>query len=101
MDQHGHNPPKAAYRAKNWQGFGKKISSPVWGAIGIKSRKGGGHVSFVLGRSRDSESLHMLGGNQTDELKVCLYPASVWEAFVIPASYDASGDRLPVYNKNV
>lgn len=98
MEQHGYTPPSAAFRAKSWKNFGQTISQPVYGAIGVKSRTGGGHVAFVAGQSSDGSKLYMLGGNQSDEVNISEYPRSVWETFVVPTHYDASTDSLPVYS---
>lgn len=97
MSEHGYTPPKNAFRAKAWKNFGKKIDAPVYGAIGIKSRVGGGHVSFVFGQSSDGKHLFMLGGNQDDTVKISKYNVDVWTDFVVPADYDSSADSLPVY----
>lgn len=97
MEQHGYTPPSAAFRAKEWKNFGQTIARPVYGAIGIKSRSGGGHVAFVAGKSSDGSKLYMLGGNQSNEVNISEYPRSVWDTFVVPPHYDISADSLPVY----
>lgn len=100
MQQHGYTLPANAFRAKSWENFGKSISSPVYGAIGIKSRTGGGHVAFVVGQSGDGKYLYMLGGNQSDEVNISRYAKNVWNKFVVPADYDSTHDSLPIYNKS-
>ena len=100
MEQHGYKPPRNAFRAKSWADFGVKIDQPTYGAIGIKSRRGGGHVAFVVGKSADGKYLYMLGGNQDDEVNISEYDRSVWETFVLPKDYDNSNDWLPIYNKD-
>ena len=97
MDQSDYESPKAAFRARSWASFGRTISEPVFGAIGVKSRRGGGHVAFVVGKSEDGKDLFMLGGNQSDEVNISRYPRDVWSSFVVPSDYDSSGDTLPVY----
>lgn len=99
MEQHHYLPPAAAYRAKAWAQFGKKVSAPVYGAIGIKSRQGGGHVAFVVGKSSDGKHLYMLGGNQGDEVNVSRYKRDLWDTFVMPEKYNAIKDTLPVYSR--
>lgn len=99
MKQSGYKPVAKAYRAKQWTIFGQKINAPVYGAIGIKSRKGGGHVAFVVGRSSDGKHLFMLGGNQEDRVQVKRYPLNVWHTFVFPRGYDTSTMTLPIYTK--
>jgi len=101
MEQHGYTAPKNAYRAKSWSNFGKFIDKPSYGAIGIKSRNGGGHVAFVVGQSRDGKFLYMLGGNQNDEVNIHPYNQNVWEKFVVPTDYDAKNDILPIYKKDL
>lgn len=99
IKKHGYEPVKSAYRAKEWMTFGKQIDGPIHGAIGIKSRKGGGHVAFVVGKSVDGKYLYMLGGNQGNKVSVTKYLASVWDTFVIPAGYDNRNKSLPIYTK--
>ncbi|MCP4490327.1 MAG: TIGR02594 family protein [Gammaproteobacteria bacterium] len=97
MKQNGYTPVKSAFRAKSWKNFGKAIKSPIGGAIAIKSRKGGGHVGFVVGKSASGKELFILGGNQGDKVSVAKYSADVWETFVVPKEFNESSGRLPVY----
>ena len=99
MEKYGSKPPKSAFRAKSWKSFGKEVKSPIYGAIGIKSRKGGGHVGFGIGKSQDGKHLYILGGNQSDEVNISRYSKDVWEKFVVPTAYDPSKDSLPTYTK--
>ena len=101
MKQHNYTPPGKAMQALSWKNFGISVIKPIFGAIGIKQRGGGGHVAFVVGRSRDGEYLYMLGGNQNDEVNISRYRRDVWEKFVVPSDYNAKYDILPVYRKNV
>jgi len=91
-------PVRNAYRATAWSGFGKKIVAPVYGAIGIKARKGGGHVAFVMGQSPDGQHYCLQGGNQNDKVQILQYPKGVWTTFVVPHDYDLTRARLPVYD---
>lgn len=97
MKQNGFEPVAKAYRAKEWKNFGKVINSPVCGALGIKTRTGGGHVSFVVGQNAAGNKLFMLGGNQDDKVQIKEYEKDVWETFVVPTTYDDSTGALPVY----
>ena len=99
MQRHGYALPTDPFRAKEWRAFGRRIDAPVYGAIGIKSRTGGGHVAFVVGKSADGKYLFMLGGNQTDEVNVTRYDKSAWDTFVVPDSFDNSQESLPIYTK--
>ncbi|EJL7832769.1 TIGR02594 family protein [Vibrio vulnificus] len=100
VKQNGYEPVKNAFRAREWESFGKKIEKPIHGAIGIKSRKGGGHVAFVVGKSHDDKYLYMLGGNQGNKVSVTRYLAEVWDTFVIPSDYDFHMGTLPIYTKD-
>lgn len=62
-------PPKAGYRALSWATWGAPCSAQV-GAIGVKTRKGGGHVFFIVGQSADGSRLMALGGNQGDKVSI-------------------------------
>lgn len=99
MKKHKHSPPSNAFRAKEWKNFGKVITSPVYGAIGVKSRKGGGHVAFIVGKSKDDEYYFMLGGNQSDEVNITKYKKTVWDTFVVPKDYDITDKTLPIYSE--
>ena len=70
-------------RAKSWLLFGEKITEPVIGSIAIKSRQGGGHVCFVIGKD-EKGNLLCLGGNQSDEVNIKAYPPYVFEGFRLP-----------------
>jgi len=96
MKQHGHAAPAHPYRALAWKNFGQTLKKPAFGAIGIKQRKQGGHVAFLVGQSRDGKSYYMLGGNQDDEVNISEYPVLVWNAFVFPSGLVAD-ETLPVY----
>jgi len=99
MKENGHAAVENAFRAKAWSSFGKKLNEPVYGAIGIKTRRGGGHVAFVVGQSSDGKHLFMLGGNQSDMVQIKKYPLSVWNSFVVPDNFKTDDINLPVYSK--
>jgi len=100
MKKSGYTPINHAMGAKRWKNFGKKAKKPIYGAIGIKSRTGGGHVSFVVGQSADGKYLYMLGGNQHDSVNISRYPRSVWSDFRVPKDYDDTKCKLPIYDGN-
>jgi uncharacterized protein (TIGR02594 family) len=84
------------------QGWGVRLTAPALGAIAVKTRNGGGHVTLVAGRTR-SGALACCGGNQNDSVSVAPYAASAFDkGFWWPRDYplppaDALGlDRLPV-----
>ncbi len=74
-----------AERAKSWAEFGKEVDSPLIGAIAVKSRKGGGHVGFVV--AVDGNSLYLLGGNQSDEVNIRRYRVQDFMTFRVPWGY--------------
>lgn len=98
MQQNGYQPPKNAYRAKAWMNFGRKAKIPTYGSICVKSRSGGGHVGFSVGRDFSGKKLYLLGGNQSDAVNVREYDISVFEGFYLPKNYISNRDWLPIYN---
>ena len=72
--------PKHWYRALDYKSYGAKLSKPCYGCIAIKTRKGGGHVAFVVGKTKDGR-LVCLGGNQNDMVCYAVYKASDFEEF--------------------
>lgn len=73
-------PPKAGYRALSWATWGAPCSPQV-GAIGVKVRKGGGHVFIIVGITADGSRYLGLGANQGD--KVSIAPVLVSEVTAI------------------
>jgi uncharacterized protein (TIGR02594 family) len=65
LDQAGLAYPKEFPRALSYRDFGT-ASVPQLGAIGVKTRTGGGHVFFIVGET----FFKALGGNQSD--MVCI-----------------------------
>lgn len=76
----GINYPKQFYRALEWKKGGAKLKAPCYGCVAIKTRKGGGHVCFVVGRLSDNR-LICLGGNQSDQVCYAVYKQSDFEEF--------------------
>lgn len=73
--------PKHWYRALDYLNYGSKLSKPAYGCVAIKTRQGGGHVCFVVGRDAKSGKLVCLGGNQGDMVSFALYADSDFEQF--------------------
>jgi len=63
--------------------YGQPLTKAVPGAIAVKRRKGGGHVTFVAG-SDGKGGLWCVGGNQNDAVTMALYPCAAFEAFRWP-----------------
>ncbi|PPQ14906.1 hypothetical protein CV770_34345 [Bradyrhizobium sp. AC87j1] len=60
-----------------------RLAGPAVGAIAVKTRNGGGHVTFVAGRTRDG-ALACCGGNQNDQVNVSPYRPDVFLGFYWP-----------------
>ncbi len=89
------NPPRYPARALSWLKFGVSSYVPVYGSIAVKKRRGGGHVTLVVGRSKGGKYLYCLGGNQNDAVNIKKYPKSIFVDFRVPYGYRATKE-LPV-----
>lgn len=91
-----------AVRALKWANWdeGTDLKRPVYGAIAVKTRDGGGHVGFVAGKK--GNKVVILGGNQTQKLYCVAYDISDYFAYVVPKNYEISDSDyiLPEYNGN-
>lgn len=67
MQAAGKPVPKHWYRAKDWMDWGKPCA-PRLGAVAVFGRRGGGHVGFAVGESR--ENIYVLGGNQSNAVNI-------------------------------
>ncbi len=65
------------------EGWGVKLAGPAVGAIAVKHRNGGGHVTFVVGKT-SSGRLACCGGNQNDMVNISGYPEDVFDGFYWP-----------------
>lgn len=65
--------PNLWMQALAYRNSGSALSKPVYGCVAIKTRKGGGHVCFVVGRDKVTNKLVCLGGNQNDQVCLALY----------------------------
>lgn len=71
-------------RALRWATWGSACPRPVNGAIGVKSRQGGGHVFFIVGETPDRTHYKALGGNQSNMVSIVDIPKSVVTAIRWP-----------------
>ncbi len=77
--------------ALNWASYGIQMAMAIPGSILVFKRPGGGHVGFYV--SEDKTAYHVLGGNQSDMVKISrvekarLVPGGIrWpKEFKIPA----------------
>ena len=83
MVQAGYTPTRSA-AALSWASWGQQIDDPVPGCLVVTKRKGGGHVGFFI--RRDVDYVWMLGGNQSDEVRISMFKASTRPivAYVLP-----------------
>lgn len=73
--------PKDWYRALAYVNYGTKLAMPAYGCIAVKTRKGGGHVCFVVGKDKDTGKLVCIGGNQNNMVSYALYAESDFQEF--------------------
>lgn len=86
--------PKMRLWAASYARCGVAVKSPVWGAIGVKTRNGGGHVGFVVAANADR--VWLLGGNQGDKVSVASFPRKDFIAYRLPTGVDPKGlPKLP------
>lgn len=65
MQKAGKPLPKHWYRAKGWLEWGQACA-PVYGAVGVLDREGGGHVILITKASK--RFVWGVGGNQRDQV---------------------------------
>lgn len=61
--------PKDFFRAKAWENAGTKLDKPAYGCVVTFTRDGGGHVGFVVGKTKTG-MLKVLGGNQSNAVNI-------------------------------
>lgn len=75
--------------ARSYEAWGTPLAEPVPGCVVVFTRRGGGHVGFVVGED-STGNLLVLGGNQGDEVNVRAFPRSRATAYRWP-----DGEPLP------
>jgi uncharacterized protein (TIGR02594 family) len=99
----GEKPSKSPLWALSYSdGWGVKLPGPAVGAIAVKTRNGGGHVTFVAGRNRHGV-LACCGGNQNDSVNISEYAASAFnKGFFwpkdVPMPVQIGISTLPIVN---
>lgn len=84
--------PATVARALAWADYGVKLNSPAYGAIAVKTRSGGGHVGFVVGKDQFG-NIMLLGGNQGDSVKISPFAPDQISHYRWPSVYP-SADRF-------
>ena len=74
--------PTNWFRALDYTTKGTPLKAPCYGCVAIKTRKGGGHVCFVVGRDKKTGKLVCLGGNQNNMVCYALYNESDFQSFM-------------------
>lgn len=65
-----------------------KVDKPIYGAIAVFGRTGGGHVAFVYGREKGSDKIIVVGGNQGDMITFVARSATQGLiGYYVPLSY--------------
>ncbi len=82
---------KNAASARSWLNFGEKLDEPVPGCIVVFKRGAGGHVAFLI--QDDHERVHVLGGNQSNMVKVSAYKKSDVLGYRWPKGYPLPGPK--------
>lgn len=86
MAHAGFKPPKLLLGAKNWFNDwqdGVQLAGPALGAVMVKSRAGGGHVTLYEGE--DEHYYFCRGGNQSDQVNVArIRKDAGWLGFMWP-----------------
>jgi uncharacterized protein (TIGR02594 family) len=92
----GYKPPDAPLWALNWSegAWGIELKEPSPGAIMVKKRTGGGHVTLY--ESEDDRFYYCRGGNQNDQINIASYPKGDfkwirWPVGALGAKYPAQG----------
>lgn len=80
------------YYARNWAEFGVQ-TLPVYGAIVVFVREGGGHVGFLVGE--DSTRWYVFGGNQGNTVSIVAMAKSRAIAFRWPSTFANPKQALP------
>lgn len=78
----GYMPPVAPLWALNWSVWGIDVDEPFQGAIAVKKRRGGGHVTEV--ESVFGRKIYCRGANQANMINVAEYNLSEFEWFRWP-----------------
>lgn len=85
LKEAGRGVPKHWYRALAYASYGTRLAKPAYGCIGVMSRTGGGHVTFIVGETKDGKYLVGLGGNQSNAVNLMKFDKSRFTAFVWPS----------------
>lgn len=57
-------------RALAWSSYGRGLQRAAVGAIGVKKRRGGGHVFFIIGETPDKRFFKVIEGNANNMVRI-------------------------------
>jgi uncharacterized protein (TIGR02594 family) len=80
--------------ALSYRLWGTELANPVYGCVATKTRKGGGHVFFVVGYDPKTRTVYGLGGNQNDQVSIARFKRSELK-FRWPANMPVTKVPLP------
>lgn len=83
LNEAGLSYPKEFPRAASFREYGTACPAQL-GAIGVKSRKGGNHVFFIVGITPDGKFYKALGGNQRNMVSIVDIPVGDVDAIRWP-----------------
>ncbi|MBE9526420.1 MAG: TIGR02594 family protein [Proteobacteria bacterium] len=75
-------------RARSWLEWGVEIDKPIPGCVVVFWRKSidskSGHVAFYVRESSNDGYIKVLGGNQSDQVKISTYPKEKVLGYFLP-----------------
>lgn len=80
LKEQGIEVPTHWYRALDYMNKGTLLPGPAYGCVAIKGRKGGGHVTFIVGITPTGKLVGM-GGNQNDMVCYATFNKSDFDQF--------------------
>ena len=90
--------PAELVRAKHYSKVWDDAGKPYFGSIAVRKNRGYYHVGFVVGE--DPSNIYMLGGNQSDQVKISAYPKGQIISYRLPAGTPGN-QPIPVINNPV
>lgn len=80
--------------ASSYLKWGTELKEPKYGCIVVFTRTGGGHVGFVVGKSKNGNIL-VLGGNQSDAVNIKEFSTDRVTGYRWPSGIPVDNRPLP------
>lgn len=90
---------KNAALARSWLEWGEKLDQPIPGCIVVFRRGSGGHVGFLV--AEDVDRLQILGGNQSNAVKISAYKKADVLGYRWPSGYPKPGPKPMTESRTV